>query len=82
MRDEEDDAPSGGGSASPGIDEDPEVLVTEWDVLADNMALMYQDAAEHAPAHAGSAPQNGAAGSAPARTHQMTLRETGSCVSA
>jgi len=63
MRDEEDDAPSGGGSASPGIDEDPKVLVTEWDVLADNMALMYQDAAEHAPAHAGSAPQNGAAGS-------------------
>jgi hypothetical protein len=41
------EAPSGGGSVSPDIDEDPEVLVTEWDVLADNMALMYQDAAEH-----------------------------------
>jgi hypothetical protein len=41
------ETPSGCGSASPGIDEDPEVLVTEWDVLADNMALMHQDAAEH-----------------------------------
>ena len=40
------EAPSGGGSASPDIDEDPEVLVTEWDVLPDNMALMYQDAAD------------------------------------
>jgi hypothetical protein len=58
------EATSGGGSASPGIDEDPEVLVTESDVLADNMALMYQDAAEHTPAHAGSAPQNGAASGA------------------